>query len=53
MNSILDELSKEEVWHEYLEFKKKQASISKYEIKKLEAFIEDKKYMNLKIMYLK
>ena len=47
MNSILDELSKEEVWHEYLEFKKKQASISKYEIKKLEAFIEDKKYMEI------
>ena len=47
MNSILDELSNDDVWKEYLEFKKNQASISKYEIKKLEEYIYSKKYLEI------
>ena len=42
--SIIDELSNDEIWIEYLEYKKKQISMSKYEIRQLEEYILNKKY---------
>jgi hypothetical protein len=44
MKSLLYEIENDEVWKEYLEFKRKQASISKKEIAELEEYINNKKY---------
>ncbi len=44
MKSLLYEITNKEVWNEYLEFKRKQASISKREIAELEEYIYNRKY---------
>ena len=52
MNSIIDNISNKEIWLEYLKFKKKQASFSKYEIQALEEFIENEKYLDITNMII-
>ena len=47
MNSLLFQIADEEVWKEYLEFKRKQASISKMEMQELEEYIVNKKYESI------
>ena len=47
MESILDNIAKEEVWNEYLDFKKKQASISAQEIEEIRDFIAKKSYLDI------
>lgn len=44
MESLISKIVNNEVWNEYLEFKRKQASISKKEIEDLEEYIYNKKY---------
>ena len=45
--SIIDELVNDDIWLEYLEYKKKQVSMSKYELRELEEYIVNKKYKNI------
>lgn len=47
MESILDNIAKEEVWKEYLDFKEKQLSISKQEIERIREFVSSKKYIQM------
>ena len=47
MESILDNIAKEEVWNEYLSFKENQASVSKQEIDDIRNFITQKKYIDI------
>ena len=47
MESLLDNIAKEEVWKEYLDFKEKQLSISKQEIEKIREFVSSKKYIQM------
>ena len=47
MSSILEQLTNEEVWNDYLKFKENQASISKKELENIKLFIEEKKYENI------
>lgn len=47
MESILDNIAKDEVWNEYLNFKENQASFSKQEIENLKEFISSKKYCSI------
>lgn len=44
MKSLLNQIEDNEVWNEYLEFKRKQASISRKEIVELEEYIKSRKY---------
>lgn len=45
--SIIDELNNDSIWLEYLEYKRNQVSMSKYEIKNLEDYIINKKYKDI------
>ncbi len=47
MNSLLYQIENEEVWKEYLEFKRNQVSISEREIKELEEYIQRGKYKKI------
>lgn len=47
MESIINEIVNEKIWEEYLEFKKEQYSMTKYEIKELEEYVSKKKYMDI------
>ena len=47
MTSLVDELLNETNWYDYLEYKKQQLSISKYELKYLEDYISNKKYLDV------
>lgn len=44
MESIIYKIIDDDTWKEYLEFKKSQSSMTKYEINELEEYIENKKY---------
>lgn len=44
MESIIDQIENDEIWKKYLEFKKKQSSMTKLEIAQMEEYIENKKY---------
>lgn len=44
MKSIIDQINRKKTWNDYLEFKRKQSSISKREIEELEDYIENEKY---------
>lgn len=44
MDSIINKINSKETWLEYLEFKRKQSSISKKEISELEIYIENENY---------
>lgn len=43
--TLLDELKKEETWQDFLAYKKERNQLSKTELKKLETFIMEKKYL--------
>lgn len=45
--SIIDMLNDDNIWLEYLDYKKKQVSMSKFEIKRLEDYIINKEYKNI------
>ncbi|MBQ3416124.1 MAG: group II intron reverse transcriptase domain-containing protein [Clostridia bacterium] len=47
MESIINKIENEEIWEEYLEFKKQQLSMTKYEIEELEEYIHSKQYMDI------
>ena len=47
MKSIIDKISDEKIWEEYLEFKKQQHSMTKYEIQELEEYVNSKKYLSI------
>lgn len=47
MESIISQIANEKTWEEYLEFKKEQLSMTKYEIKELEEYVNSKKYMEV------
>lgn len=50
MYSLIEQISEESVWEEYLNFKKEQASISKRELKEIENYIVEK---NIKVLLKK
>ena len=47
MNSIIDDIKLDSNWIEYLEYKKSQKSMSKYEIRVLSEYILNKKYEDI------
>ena len=47
MDSIIDNLKNENIWKEYLEFKKSQYSMKEYEILQIEEYINKKKYLDI------
>ena len=47
MASLLDSLKQREVWSDFLEYKKSKNQLSKKELKELEVFIAEKRYMPL------
>lgn len=47
MNSILDEITNENIWNEYIDFKEKQLSVSRQELDEIRAFFSSKKYINI------
>ena len=47
MKSLLYEIKENRVWNDYLEFKRKQASISKKELEELAEYILNKKYQKI------
>lgn len=44
MKSIIKQINSKKIWNDYLDFKRKQSSISKREIEELEDYIEKEKY---------
>ena len=44
MDSLIDQINEKNVWIEYLDFKRKQASMSKKEIEVIERYIKQQKY---------
>ena len=47
MESIINQITNESIWKEYLEFKKNQSSMTKYEIDELDEYIVNKKYKDI------
>ena len=47
MESIINKILDDATWIEYLEFKKQQSSMSKFEMNELEEYINNKKYKNI------
>lgn len=47
MYSLIEEIVKDSIWEQYLEFKREQASISKFEIREIESYINARRYKNI------
>lgn len=47
MNSILDELTNENIWNEYIDFKEKQLSVSSRELDEIREFVRSKEYIDI------
>lgn len=47
MNSILDEITNENIWNEYIDFKETQLSVSMQELDEIREFFSSKKYINI------
>ena len=47
MKSIINEITNEKIWDEYLEFKRQQLSMPQYELNELEEYVKSKKYKNI------
>lgn len=47
MNSILDEITNENIWNEYIDFKEKQLSVCRQELDEIREYVGSKKYINI------
>ena len=47
MNSILDEITNENIWNEYIDFKEKQLSVYRQELDEIREYVASKKYINI------
>ena len=47
MNSILDEITNENIWYEYIDFKEKQLSVYTQELDEIREFVNSKKYTKI------
>ena len=45
MNSILDEITNENIWNEYIDFKEKQLSVYRQELDGIREYVSSKKYI--------
>lgn len=47
MNSILDEITNENIWNEYIDFKEKQLSVYRQELDGIREYVSSKKYISI------